>query len=84
MAGKIKCDNCGEIDEIYNHTDDDEYTWDETSNTYKLSSNFPMQSEVRCAKCDSPVSAEFLASDIIASDEGGDIDGKEEDHSAGT
>ena len=85
MAGKIKCPNCGELDTVNMHRDDDEYVWNDELHRYEPADVFPMQHCFRCPKCDAEVEGEWDGDGIQSvgdSLEGGDIDGEEENHSS--
>ncbi len=78
MAGKIKCPNCGEIDTVNMHRDDDEYVWDDKLQRYEPADIFPQQSDYRCSVCNAEVEGEWEGDGIQSVDdcsEGGNNDG---------
>lgn len=69
MAGKVKCPNCGELDTVALHSDDDMYEWDKETHSYMPVDDIPYQNEIVCPKCNASVDAEFTGDSISAEEE---------------
>ena len=80
MAGKIKCPNCGELDTVNMHRDDDEYVWNNETHQYDPADDFPQYHEFRCPKCNTEVEGEWDGDGVQSVGElfeGGDTDAEQ-------